>query len=103
HKYTKHLNIKTDHLGKSKFVVHSKKIKKKKSLIYGELQNYRGKVGLIRLGINKSKAWEFANTRKGYWHIANSPILNSSVTNDRLKQSGYIFFSDYYRKVANVN
>ncbi|MGL4333054.1 MAG: hypothetical protein ACRCSR_09735, partial [Bacteroidales bacterium] len=45
-KYTKHSNIKTDHLGKSKFVVHSKKIKKKKSLIYGELQNYRGKVGL---------------------------------------------------------
>ena len=58
---------------------------------------------LIRLDINKSKAWEFANTRKGYWHTANSPILKSSVTNDRLKQSGYIFFSDYYRKVANVN
>lgn len=58
---------------------------------------------LIRLGINKSKAWEFANTRKGYWHTANSSILKSSVTNDRLKQSGYIFFSDNYRKVANVN
>lgn len=58
---------------------------------------------LIKLGINKFKAWEFANTRKGYWHIANSPILKSSVTNDRLKRSGYIFFSDYYRKVANVN
>jgi len=23
---------------------------------------------LIRLGINKYKAWEYANTRKGYWH-----------------------------------
>jgi len=52
---------------------------------------------LIKLGIYKSKAWEWANTRKGYWHIANSFILSRSVTNDRLKQAGYIFFSDYYR------
>ena len=29
---------------------------------------------LVRLGISDSKAWEFANTRKGYWHIANSPF-----------------------------
>lgn len=54
---------------------------------------------LIKLGINKYKAWEFANTRKGYWRTANSPILSTSITNTRLKQSGYIFFSDYYNKV----
>src|SRR5664280_171702 len=29
---------------------------------------------LIKLGINKYKAYEWANTRKGYWHIANSFI-----------------------------
>lgn len=58
---------------------------------------------LIKLGIEKCKAREFASTRKGYWHIANSPILAASATNDRLKQAGYIFFSDYYRKVTNVN
>jgi RNA-directed DNA polymerase len=52
---------------------------------------------LIKLGINKYKAWEWANTRKGYWHIANSFILGRTVTIDRLKQAGYIFFSDYYR------
>ena len=55
---------------------------------------------LIKLGISKSKAWEYANTRKGYWHTANSPILTSSITNDRLKLAGYIFFTDYYRKVV---
>jgi group II intron reverse transcriptase/maturase len=54
---------------------------------------------LIKLGINKPKAWEYANTRKGYWHTANSPILTISITSDRLQQAGYIFFSDYYRKV----
>jgi RNA-directed DNA polymerase len=58
---------------------------------------------LIRLGIAKYKAWEFANTRKGYWHTANCPILASSITNVRLIQAGYIFFSDYYRKVNCVN
>jgi group II intron reverse transcriptase/maturase len=58
---------------------------------------------LIRLGINKSKAWEWANTRKGYWHIANSFILSRTITNDRLRKAGYVFLSDYYRKVRVVN
>lgn len=58
---------------------------------------------LIKLGIAKYKAWEFANTRMGYWHTANSPILNTSITTDRLQQAGYIFFSVYYRKVNCVN
>jgi group II intron reverse transcriptase/maturase len=57
---------------------------------------------LIKLGINKYKAWEWANTRKGYWHIANSFILNRTVTIDRLKQAGYILFSDYYRSVRVI-
>jgi group II intron reverse transcriptase/maturase len=58
---------------------------------------------LIKLGIEKYKAWEYANTRKGYWRTANSPILTRSLTNDRLKQAGYIFFTDYYRKANGVN
>jgi group II intron reverse transcriptase/maturase len=58
---------------------------------------------LIKLGINKYKAWEYANTRKSYWHTANSPTLSTSITNDRLRQAGYIFLSDYYRKVHVVN
>ena len=58
---------------------------------------------LIKLGINKYKAWEWANTRKGYWHTANSFILSRTVTIDRLKQAGFIFFSDYYRTVSCIN
>lgn len=30
---------------------------------------------LIRCGINKYKAYEWGNTCKGYWRIADSPIL----------------------------
>ena len=54
---------------------------------------------LIKLGINKHKAWEWANTRKGYWHTANSFILSRTITNERLRYAGYIFFSEYYGSV----
>jgi group II intron reverse transcriptase/maturase len=58
---------------------------------------------LMKLGIIKYKAWEWANTRKGYWHTANSFILTRSVTSDRLRQAGYIFFLEYYRSVNGFN
>jgi RNA-directed DNA polymerase len=58
---------------------------------------------LVKLGVKKSKAWEWANTRKGYWRIAGSFILSTAITNDRLREAGYVFLSDYYRKVRVVN
>lgn len=58
---------------------------------------------LTKLGIAKSKAWEYANTRKGYWHIANSWILSTSVTNERLKQAGYVFLMDCYLNAQKLN
>lgn len=57
---------------------------------------------LIKLGINKYKAYEWANTRKGYWHIANSFILSRTITNDRLRKAGYVFLLDYYESVRVV-
>ena len=44
---------------------------------------------LIRCGINKYKAHEWGNTRKGYWHIANSPILAIAISNNNLRAAGY--------------
>jgi RNA-directed DNA polymerase len=55
---------------------------------------------LQTLGISKQKAWEYANTRKGYWRISNSPILSKSLNNTKLRELGYLFFSDYYRRVT---
>jgi len=43
---------------------------------------------LVKRGIESSKAWEYANTRKGYWRISNSPILDRAVTNEYLEKSG---------------
>jgi group II intron reverse transcriptase/maturase len=44
---------------------------------------------LQKLGIDKSKAWEFANTRKGFWRISKSPILTRTITNHRLEKRGF--------------
>ena len=55
---------------------------------------------LQSLGIHTQKAWEYANTRKGYWRISNSPILSKSLGNNTLKGLGFLFFSDYYRQVT---
>jgi group II intron reverse transcriptase/maturase len=75
-----------------------------RSLIWKQWKRIKTKLcNLIKLGIPKSKAWEFANTRKGYWRTAKSPILQRSITNDRIKASGYIFFTDYYNQIRCVN
>lgn len=44
---------------------------------------------LIRCGINKYKAYEWGNTRKGYWRIADSYILHRAITNEYLCRAGY--------------
>jgi group II intron reverse transcriptase/maturase len=54
---------------------------------------------LCKLGIPEGKSWEWANTRKGYWHVSNSFIASRSITNDRLSKAGYLTFSEYYLKV----
>ena len=51
---------------------------------------------LFKLGINNSKAWEYANTRKGYWRISNSPILAKSLTNKYLEEIGLISILKLY-------
>jgi len=55
---------------------------------------------LKHYGINEGKAWEFANTRKGYWRISNSPILKRSLDNQTLTDLGYLNFSNYYTQVC---
>jgi len=56
-------------------------------------------LNLIKLGLKHIQAHMFANTRKGYWRTAKSPILQTSISNDSLLQAGYIFFTTYFRSV----
>lgn len=54
---------------------------------------------LRKLGVAKEKAWEWANTRKSYWHTANSWILATTLTNARFEKQGYLSFLKYYLEV----
>jgi len=56
---------------------------------------------LVRLGVDNYKAWEFANTRKGYWRTSNSPILNATLTNKYFESIGYKSLSQRYQTVHN--
>ncbi len=57
---------------------------------------------LTRLGIPEFKAYEFANTRKGYWHTANSPILSRSVTDNYLRSLGLVSLSEVYKRSLSL-
>ena len=60
-------------------------------------------VNLVKLGVKKQKAYEWASTRKGYWRIAGSYILSTTITTQRLRLAGYVFFTDYYLRVRVVS
>ncbi|PUU87606.1 MAG: RNA-directed DNA polymerase [Halanaerobium sp.] len=49
---------------------------------------------LRKLGIKEFKAWEYVNTRKGYWRISNSPILAIIFNNQLFKKLGYLSFQN---------
>lgn len=36
---------------------------------------------LMKLGISREEAWKNANTRKGYWHFSNSPVIDRALNN----------------------
>lgn len=51
---------------------------------------------LKKAGIKEAQAWMWANTRKGYWRTAHSPILMKALSNERFKRVGYLSFSECY-------
>lgn len=51
---------------------------------------------LVKLGLDNFKAWEYANTRKGYWRISNSPVLARTLSNNYLKEQGFITLTENY-------
>lgn len=51
---------------------------------------------LKKSGIKEEQAWRWANTRKGYWRIAHSPILTKALSNEKFKRGGYLSFIECY-------
>lgn len=58
---------------------------------------------LVSLGIPKDKAFEWGHTRKGYWRIAGSPILERSLDNQYWKSIGLKSLLDRYTHLRNIS
>ena len=54
---------------------------------------------LKKLGLNHWQAIKFANTRKGYWRTANSPIMETTFTNQFFNDLGLKSLTRQYIKI----
>jgi RNA-directed DNA polymerase len=60
----------------------------------------RKRKNLIRLGIDPDHAYQWSRTRMGGWAVAQSPILITTITLDRLGKRGYVAMLSLYEKIA---
>jgi RNA-directed DNA polymerase len=60
----------------------------------------RKRKNLIRLGIHSGQAYAWSRTRMGGWSVAQSPILGTTITVERLIKRGYESMFSYYEKVS---
>jgi group II intron reverse transcriptase/maturase len=55
------------------------------------------KRNLVKQGIREAKAWQWANSRKGYWRIAHSPIMDYALNSEYWKGQGLINLAERYQ------
>lgn len=60
----------------------------------------RKRKNLIRLGIEQGQAYAWSRSRMGGWAIAQSPILGTTITVDRLRKRGYVSLLEFYIKTG---
>ncbi|MDU0331791.1 group II intron reverse transcriptase/maturase [Paenibacillus barengoltzii] len=72
--------------------------------IWKQWKKPRTKVqNLRKLGIPEWQAYQWGNTRLGYWRVAGSAILQRSITNEKLAQAGYYDFPAQYERLRNLH
>jgi len=68
--------------------------------IWKQWKRPRTKVqNLRKLGVPEWQAYQWGNTRLGYWRVAGSAILQCSVTNEKLTRAGYYDFPAQYERL----
>jgi group II intron reverse transcriptase/maturase len=61
----------------------------------------RKRKNLIRLGVNPDMAYAWSRSRMGGWRIAQSPILGTTITVQRLKTRGDLSMVEYYQQIRS--
>lgn len=59
----------------------------------------RKRKNLIRLGVDPEHAYAWSRSRMGGWRIAQSPILGTTITIERLEKRGYISLLELYNQL----
>ena len=59
----------------------------------------RKRKNLIRLGVEQGQAYAWSRSRMGGWRIAQSPILGTTITVERLKLRGYTPLLEVYNQI----
>jgi len=62
----------------------------------------RKRKNLIRLGVDQDHAYAWSRSRMGGWAIAQSPILGTTITVERLKKRGYVPLLELYNQIKPV-
>jgi hypothetical protein len=65
-----------------------------------EKKRERKRKNLIRPGIHPRDAFRWSRSRPGGWAIAQSPVLNTTITVELLCKRGYVSMLSWYQKVA---
>jgi len=60
----------------------------------------RNRKNLIRLGVEQGQAYAWSRSRMGGWAIAQSPILGTTITIERLKKRGYDPMMEIYKLIS---
>lgn len=63
----------------------------------------RKRKNLIRLGVDQDHAYSWSRTRMGGWAVAQSPILLTTITVERLAKRGYEPLISYYEQVRPIS
>ena len=56
-------------------------------------------MNLKKSGIDEEKAWICANMRNGHWYCGGYCIVNFALSNEKLREWGYMTFTEQYLKV----
>lgn len=72
--------------------------------IWKQWKKPKTKVASLRkLGISEEQAYQWGNSRLGYWRIAGSPVLSRSITNEKLARAGYYDFPAQYEQLRKLH
>ncbi len=72
--------------------------------IWKQWKKPRTRIAALRkLGIPDLQAYEWGNTRLGYWRVAASPILSRSITDEKLARAGYYDFPAQYEHLRKLH